>query len=173
VAIALLSSGCIITQPVHFDPPPNSPPAIEAEATTPPLNHIVQLPVMVASDGGTTTATSTTFLFNVYDLDVDQPLQFKVFVDGSMTPTVEQTIPISRETTGRERRTAIRFDLPHLPFGSTAACHRVDLFVSSQFMFSSLSPHDPVLPHDIATVTWWIDWQPDPAGQPVELRSCL
>jgi hypothetical protein len=129
------------------------------------LNRIVRLPLSATADAGTGSPTNPVFAFNVFDPDVEQALQFKVFIDLSPVAAVESTIP----STGHDRRAA-SFTINTADLGGRNGCHRVQLFVSNQFMFGSVQP---VQDHDVATATWWIQWQPDSAGTGVEMGECL
>src|SRR5262245_25469860 len=80
-------SGCLIPQPVHFDEPPNSPPAIsDVESPDHPIHEIIQLydpmPPMPVDGGATPPAPPLTLRVSVYDADVSQTLSWLYQVDG-------------------------------------------------------------------------------------------
>lgn len=159
-------SSCLITQPVHFDEPANSPPAISDLPTagvSPPLSEIVFLPAALMSTGDAGVATSLTLGVQVYDPDVDQALSWRAFVDSNVCCGGD--VPRSTATTGRERR-ALTFPVPTGTLDlTTTACHRIDLYVTGAFDGNPLS-HTPREANDIASATWWVAVQPPTMSSP-------
>jgi hypothetical protein len=171
LAIAVTLSSCLITQPTHFDEPPNSPPVISA--VTPPLQHIVDVDITsmpAGADAGPATPSTLDFEVTVYDRDVDQRLQVQVLLDGFVCPSCVDGsfLDPSASMTARDRRT-LRFHVPTMLFGTTPDCHSVQLLVSGQF---KPGLQEPIEDGDLATTVWWIlaDEALTPHG--VELGMC-
>lgn len=169
---ALTLPACLITQPVQFEPPSGSPPSIESPLTAAgghPLDEIVSL---------TTTDTALDeFVVEVRDPDVDEELEYRVFIDPrpDRTSDTRGTIPVIPRNAGVSRTTRrLSFDLQ--PFLSrlqgatpaTGSCHRIELRVSSRFQGDLPLP---VSDGDLATATWWVATQPSPSG-PVDMTAC-
>jgi hypothetical protein len=165
VAAAVTLPGCLITQPVHFDPPANSPPAIyDSPTSMRPISEIARVTSTTPTlDAGV--MPSIAFEVVVADPDVGQTLQGVVEIDSNPATDTPLTILPSTASTGRERRT-VQFSVGTAAFEVTPlACHRVDLFVSGGF---SGALHQPIEVNDLARATWWV--QPDPS---VTMGSCL
>ncbi len=163
-------SSCLITQPVHFDEPANSPPAIYDLATgTYSRTQIILLSRLDPSggDAGVPPMTTLTLEVEVFDADVDQRLSWIAYIDddngapctgcsGDLAPT------------GNVRRTLTA----NIPLATITAvdpsCHRVDLYVSSSFMPGL---HQPRQTGDVDVATWWIRVQSD-AGDNLQMSTC-
>jgi hypothetical protein len=174
--LAVLLPSCLITQPVHFDEPPNSPPAIYDTAASPifQMNTIGRIPnsrIVATGDAGG--PTSVPFSVVVYDPDVDQTLHYAALVDMNTTPCsgCNGDLTPSTLSTGRERRT-LSFDVPYDVFQpSRLGCHRVRLIVTGDFQSGTALPRDPV--NDTAIATWWIAVQPPMmSSSPVDMTAC-
>ena len=155
-------------QPVHFDPPANSPPAIyDSPGTTFQLNEFVRLVPPPAPDGGMSTPpTSLTLRVTVFDADVAQRDEWRAYVDNDEVPPCTGCggfIP----TSGDVRR-PLEFSVPLALGASTASCHRIDLYVSGAF---NPTLHTAVDPPDLARATWWVTWQP-PTAPALETAMC-
>lgn len=177
VAMAVTLPGCIITQPVHFDEPANSPPAIYEVTPMPmhPLDEVVGVFPMTLADAGSAVVPTQTFDAIVYDLDVDQSLQYQVLVDGIRCQTCVTNsgiLPASTSLTDRVRR-RLTFNVGGglLDPGTTGNCHSVRLLVSGQFQPGG---QDPVEDGDLASATWWIASRTvDEGAPPVDMGTCL
>ena len=155
LATAVTLSGCLITQPVHFDPPANSPPAIYDSPTgTFPISQIIRPPPPMPSDGGVTRPPITLEVI-VADPDIDQRLRANLRIDANRLTSLPDIMP-STATMNRDRRTE-RFYVELMQLDPTR-CHRVDLFVSSDFQGGS-NPPRAVEALDLAQATWWIQLQ--------------
>lgn len=167
----LTLSGCLITQPVHFNEPPNSPPAIyDAPSTTYPLNqivHVIHDPTMTAGDAGMTAMTSLTLAVTVYDADVAQQLSWIAYVDSdSGAPCSGCSGFILAEGTDRRN---FEFTVPLTQITATVpSCHRIDLYVSSAFNPGGHTPREST---DVATATWWVSTQLDSSSS-AALTDC-
>jgi hypothetical protein len=162
LAIAVTLTSCLITQPVHFDEPPNSPPSITVAAGSLPLTRFIFIPadLMVTADGGTT-PTSLDLDVVVFDADIDQTLHYAALLDESSSPCSGCNGDLAPSTfmTGRERR-ALRVTIPvNQLMTTTADCHRITLIVTGAFESGSATPRDPI--GDTATATWWVVVQPN------------
>jgi len=172
--LAVLLPSCLITQPVHFDPPANSPPAIYDTAASPifHLNRVGLIPHDVLSTTDAGMPTSVPFSVVVYDPDVDQTLHYAALIDNSATPCTgcNGDLTPSMLPTGRDRRT-LSFDVPFVQFQPTVlGCHRVHLIVTGDFQSGTALPRDPL--NDTATATWWIAVQPTGMASAVDMTQC-
>jgi hypothetical protein len=166
---ALTLPACLITQPVQFEPPSGSPSSI----TTPmmdapfPLDEIVRL----------TTADTMIepFVVEVRDPDVDEVLEYRVFIDRQpdRISDVSGTIPVIDRAAGVSRTTR-RLEFPlqgvrsRLLSNPAGGCHRIELFVSGRFQ-SELPL--PAREGDLATAVWWVATEPAGGGD-VEMTLC-
>jgi hypothetical protein len=173
VTLAATASSCLITQPVHFDEPANTPPAISENGLL-PLNSLIHYPtdvVVSTGDAGTSSDPDVTLSVTVYDADVDQTLHFAALVDMSPVPCVGCNGDLAPVTgmTGRERR-PLQVTIGHALLSSgVPSCHRITLIVTGAFESGSATPRDPV--GDSATATWWVIVQPH-TGDAVEMANC-
>ena len=169
VATAVTLSGCIITQPVHFDEPPNSPPAIydASPIPMPALNAVLQLVPVAIDDAGMQRIPTQTFEVVVFDADVDQSLQFQVLVDRAPCRACVGMngilSPSPRVSDRARRRLTFNVDWSLL---ATSRCHSVELLVSGQFIAGSQSPIED---GDLASATWWVA---SSDGTTVDMRDC-
>lgn len=155
VSFCVLSSGCIATDRIEFEPAENFPPSIisqpEAEF---PLNEIGQ----VNLDDPLPPEQAAEILLQtiIRDPNFDQTLEYRIFLDSEPPPAAEFQIqegPI--EPSGFLERPN-EFFLPYeaLPPGS---CHKIELVVVGNFASSFVEPRRPVQPGDIDQVTWWVE----------------
>lgn len=162
-------SSCLITQPVHFDEPANSPPAIsDAIGALNPLTEIVRL-LPVTSDAGASSTPDVQLDVVVYDPDVDQALSIQVLVDRTPCPACVPNHGIlnpSSALTGRDRR-PLTLTIPHtlLP---AVSCHNVRLLVSGGFQAGTQTPLED---GDVASAIWWVSSQND-SGASAEISTC-
>lgn len=155
MAIAVSLSGCLITQPVRFDQPSNSPPSIsDAQGAPLSLTRIIQLPRDFTTTGDAGSGRQVSLAVEVFDPDVDQTLNFQVLVDRTPCSTcVEQHGVLSPSTraTGRDRRsTTLAIDQALL---LPPNCHSIQLLVSGGFQAGSQMPLED---RDLASATWWV-----------------
>lgn len=167
VSFCVLSSGCIATDRIEFDPAENFPPSIisqpEAEF---PLNEIGQ----VNLDDPLPPEQAAEILLQtiIRDPNFDQTLQFRIFLDSPPPPASEFPI-LSGDIDpsgflARDREFAI-------PYEALAAgiCHKIELLVVGQFA-SFVEPRRPVDPGDFDQVTWWVEVTDD--NNPVITQGC-
>lgn len=175
-AVAALSGTLLpacLTQNVQYENPRNYPPSIETPDTAQfPLNQIIQLPgdLEVEGDGGVTTLMSIPFVFDVRDPNLDQRLEFRVFVDyvAGMTGQADAVAIVPVSPTAADRLTRrVEYSLP-IGFVSSPGCHRVEVLVSGSFPAGGRRPLDE---GDLATATWWVASGAD-ANDAVDMRGC-
>lgn len=153
-----LGPGCV-TQNVQFDIPRNFPPSIESAPTARyPINEIIDLrgetPGGDTGPGGNSVALDVV----VRDPNLDQRLQYKVFLDYDPADPLgvrvirEGTIPPGSGETPISRPLTITLD--RAIFGGTT-CHRVELFVSTGFRPAPRN-REPAEDGDLGTATWWV-----------------
>lgn len=119
------------------------------------------------TDGGV--VTDLAIDVEVIDPDVDQTLSWRAYIDRSAAPFDLDTLAPSTDLTGRERR-HLTFHPPLAPLQTLpASCHRIQLFVSSQFMGGLGTT--PVETNDVASATWWVAVPPN-TSTPIETSTC-
>lgn len=175
-AAAVSGAGCI-TQEIQFQAPDNWPPSVaNAAGTSYPLEEIVRLRAdqLTGGDGGS--ITGLRFDVEVRDPDVDQQLFYKVFVDYQegvgAGPILTDLVPPEPLTTEDRGRRALSFTVP-IASVRAAACHRIELLVSSRFerAGSDTAGRDPVEDGDLGTATWWVATQATEAER-VDMATC-
>jgi hypothetical protein len=168
VALGLVS-GCLIPQQVQIDPPGNTPPSILDLSARPagyrPIGSHIDLGDLEGPDGGLPTAITLEAL--VRDPDVDETLEYQVWVNYPATPLsvtrVQDFVDADADDDPTVRR--FRYELP-LTAVSATACSRVELFITGGFSARG-DLRDPVLPGDLGTATWWVV-----ADETVPVSSC-
>jgi hypothetical protein len=173
VASGTLLPACL-TQNVQYEPPRNYPPSIETPDTARhPLNSVIQVPITVAGDGGTQTATVIELNLEVRDPNVDQRLEYRLFVDfDPMMPRIDVIQPIPAASPLAEDRLTRRVEIP-VPItqlDSRRRCHRIEVLVSSAFEGGEV--RTPIEPGDVATATWWVARQDADTPTVVDMREC-
>ena len=122
LAVLGLASGCLVTDPIDFEPPRNNPPAFVIE----------QRPKLQVGDilfVDNTVAPSWTYTFRVRDADVTEPLEvhWRIINGSNSNPRREPTLPLL--ATGSTIR---EFDIVISRLNSDE-CHRIELAVSGSF----------------------------------------
>jgi hypothetical protein len=165
--------GCLITQPVHFDPPANSPPSIiDGPQSAHPTTQIVQLTGDATPVGDAGMLPQFTLDVVVVEADVALPLSWRAYVDDVASPfDLGTLLPLSTTSMTRDHR-PLMVPVPSalLATGTTASCHRVQLFVSHGFM-DGLG-HTPVVADDVAIATWWVLHRPDTSSSGPDMLTC-
>lgn len=170
--------GCI-TQDLHFVPPENFPPSVGVpEGGARPLDAVVRLTADQLSGGGD--AGPLNFLrfdVEVRDPDVDQELQYLLFIDYQRGVT---TLPngagfVPAVAQGASDRRSRVFPL-QVPVVSSVlrepGCHRVELLVSERFrVVDGVQTREPLTEGDLGTGVWWVATQAT-EGDAVDMTGC-
>jgi len=145
-----MTTTCIITNPTDYSPAPLlTPPRIRdiPERTRPRLGNLIEL---------RETDTAVVFEVPVDDTGVSDPLQWKLFVnvprecssvEGSCLPVEQSTVSAN----GTSQR-VVEVTLPEVAFAT--GCNRVELWVSSNFVFGDV--HVPQQRDDVDFASWWV-----------------
>lgn len=175
-AIAL--SGCI-TQDLRFVPPTNFPPSIEVPVGGAyPLDEVIQIRADQLGGGGDAGPINTlVFDLEVRDPDVDQELQYLVYIDYqrgiTLFPNVTGFVqPAPASQTNRRARMQrllipVRDSLLREP-----GCHRIEVLMAERFRIEDGVPtRDPIVSGDLGTATWWVATQAT-EGDAVDMTGC-
>lgn len=168
-------SGCLVTQNTQFEGPPNSPPSIRSSASAiHPLNRIVPVLLDGSSSSGDASGSGPIRLsVDVYEPDIDQQLLYKVYVDynpdapirvGAVSFGEVDTVPASLGLDRTKRTLDITVNRSIFARG----CHRIELFVTSEFQPEG---PDPVDPGDLAVATWWVAAQ-STSSDAIDMAGC-
>jgi hypothetical protein len=165
-AASLFLMGCLVTDKKEFPREPECAPSLEtwtiAEPMT-PLDQIVRVvdPGSGGEDGG---VAEVPFEAKVRDCNLSQRLEWLAFLDrrpefGVQSPFAGGDVP--RADGERDRVIVARLNADLL----TDGCHRVQIFVSGEFV--NFPPGDPVTPGDLGIATWWVA-----VGSAVDMTTC-
>lgn len=173
-ATSCLLMGCLITDDIEFPEEPVCPPAISTPVgASNPLNEIatVSLGSTSGEDAGTGTREET-FDVTIWDCNVNQLLKALITVDaerdvpglGLGTHFRNEDVP-PRGTAERSYSFTFTDDELNNPRVFGDGCHKIELFVSSEFDGFSSRPETM---GDIASATWWliVDTAPSDGVEP-------
>lgn len=165
---ASMSASCILSEPVRFEPPPNTPPAIDTSAT--PTARIFRTSAMdVAGDGDGSPTNALDFDVTIIDANVDQTLEYRVYLDwdpGSPSPSLSSGL-VPRVASGDRTRRPLRFSLPR---EREPNCHWVELLVTTDFRGDT---REPATPGDLATASWFVLTTESPSDEVANISRCL
>ena len=154
LAASALSSGCIATSTIEFEPVENFPPSIISQPLADfPLDEIGRINL----DDPLFPSEPAEMPLDVIirDPNFDQTLEYRIFLDSPEPPAAEFAIQQGDvEPTGfleRPRTFAISYD--ELAPGE---CHKIELVVVGEFA-SNVEQRRPVEPGDIDQATWWVE----------------
>lgn len=168
------ASGCVVTDPIDFEPPVNNPPAFVMER--PPKLQMGEIKFVSASSASS--PPSWTFPLRVRDVDVDQELemQWRIVTGG---------VPQSRKATQVVRAGEQVRDVPiTVSRGEleTDTCHRIEVAVSGSFVkpfddetedLTRFAEVEVANRFDVAFFTFWL-WEGDPSANdpPKLVETC-
>ena len=165
---ASMSASCIFSEPARFEPPPNSPPAIDASAT--PTVRIFRTSAMdAAGDGDGSPTNALDFDVTIIDGNVDQTLEYRVYVDfepANPTPSRSSGL-VPRVASGDRTRRPLLFSVPRI---RDTGCHWVELLVTTDFRGDT---REPATPGDLATAAWFVITTSSPADEEANITRCL
>ena len=145
-----LGAGCITTNPIDFQTDQNFPPSVVSQPLAEfPLNEIGQINLDDVVDA------EMPLEVVIRDPNVDQALQYRIFVDSPPPPEAEfPNFSGTIDPSGLvERDQTFPIPLELLPAG---ACHKIELVVVGEFA-SFVEPRRPVEPGDFDQATWWVE----------------
>ena len=175
--LAVTAGGCI-TQDLHFVPPTNYPPSVEVPADgARPFSEVIRLQADQLGGGGDAgPVTSVRLDVLVRDPDVDQELQYKVYVDYQLgvveDPSIADFLPARPATGSNRRERRLSIDVPIRALREPG-CHRIELLVSERFQSrtADATGREPLVEGDLGTGTWWVATQAT-AGDEVDMTGC-
>lgn len=149
-----LVAGCLVTDPIEFERPRNTPPAFVTER--PPKLQVGDIKYV-------DNRSAASFSLRVRDPDVDQELEvrYRVLTGDEVQPG--QAIPLPPANGALIRDVTINLQGTQLRANQ---CHRVEVAVSSAFDELASSLDNPTLflltvdREDVALFTFWI-WEGD------------
>lgn len=156
-----LAAGCLVTPPPDFpaEAPVTAPVIVDQQGvTTPRLGNLVSA---VRGDA----PVRVTFNVPIDDANADDALQYQFFVNNDRDCLTSDGgvgcapgLFRERAATGQRRRLiteTLSFD--------TLGCHRVELWVSSSFVFGG-NFRTPRRAGDVASTSWWVFVRAQPGG---------
>jgi hypothetical protein len=152
-------SGCVVTDPIDFEPPANNPPAFVMERP----------PKLQMGDIKYVRQPSWSFPLRVRDQDVDQELEMQWRIVTSGEAQARDTTRVVPATGEQIREFIITVDQGRLV---TDSCHRVEIAVSGSFVkpfedemedLTRFAEVEIENRFDVALFTFWI-WEGDPSA---------
>jgi len=151
VTASLAATGCVATDTIEFSSEENYPPSVISQPNAEyPLREIGQLNL------DESLATELPLEVIVRDPNIDQTLEFRIFVDSPTPPGND--FPVDSgvvDPTGEVERPRT-FTLPNDLLTPAGECHKIELLVSGGFE-GFVEPRRPAQEGDIDNVTWWIE----------------
>lgn len=165
-------SACLITEEGEIREVPNYPPAIQAGSGSSdcirPLGSIINLPIPESGD-----VENLCFEVEVLDVNEEQELEYLTFVNFPAPGSEVDSGPVPAN--GSFRRT-IQFTIPSDRWFTKNECHKVELFVSGQFVSKTtggVKNRNPVIEGDVASTIWWVRAISESNPNDIGLGSCL
>ncbi len=148
---AASSVGCIATSPVDFPEFENFPPSLISQPGAQyPTRDIGRLDLDDPDP-----ARELPLEVNVRDPNLDQTLEFRVFVDSPTPPgndfPIDQGVVDPTGEVSRPRTFTVSYD----ELTPAGVCHKIELVVSGAFA-STVEPRRPLQEGDVDDLTWWI-----------------
>lgn len=162
--LAMFAMGCLVTNSKDFSVEPNVPPTIASAPGA--MYSLGDLHVLdLSASGGTTPNIQLDVV--VTDLNVQQSLQYVVYIDG----TIQGGGMIQPTADGSPDRDLMA--TPDVAPLMQSGCHRVEMDVSGRFQFANSTSVKlvPVEAGDIGTAVWWFFTKTDPT-QVIDPASC-
>jgi hypothetical protein len=151
LAASLTAGACIATSPVEFSPEENYPPSVISQPNAEyPLREIGQLNL----DESLRTAVPLDVI--VRDPNVDQTLEYRIFLNSSTPPGTE--FPIDGGTIEPQGGSVDRpttFNIPHNLL-TAGECNKIELVVVGSFA-GFVEPRRPAEAGDVDDRVWWIE----------------
>lgn len=151
LAASAATAGCVTTNPIEFSPEQNYPPSVISQLTAQyPLRDIGQLNLDESLE------TEVPLDTIVRDPNVDQTLEYRIFLNSSTPPGTE--FPIDDGTINPQGGSVERpetFNVPHSLL-VPGECNKIELIVVGNFL-SFVEPRRPEEEGDFDAATWWIE----------------
>ena len=156
--LSLPGNGCIATDTIEFDPTENFPPSIISQPEA--LYPLDEIGLVNVDDPPPAEGDELLLQTTIRDPNIDQTLQFRLFVDDDAL--LEGEIGPSGFVE-RDRDFAVAFDTL-IP----GTCAKVDVVVTTEFAGGIVDPRQPLIPGDFDQAVWWLlvesASQPAPEG---------
>lgn len=166
-----LMHGCLITDPIDIPEEENFPPSLISDNTGQnPIDEVVVLELFDPE------VTSLTFDVVVRDPNVDEVLEYQIWVDyqgvaGDLSPLLDFGDIPAPDDASIDRQFEFTIDNLDLFRSPPNSCHKVELRVSGNFKESALEFRDPAVEGDYDSAVWFIDARTDESGRPT-LEQC-
>lgn len=150
--VATSAFGCIATSPVDFPEFENFPPSLISQpGARYPTREIGQLNL-----DSPDASLELPLQVNVRDPNIDQTLEFRIFVDSPTPPGNDFPIDAGFvDPTGEVSRPRT-FTVSYDELTPAGVCHKIELVVSGAFVPGFIEPRRPVEDGDVDDLTWWI-----------------
>jgi len=153
LAASVAATGCVTTTPVEFSSEENYPPSVISQPNAEyPLREIAQLNL------DETLETEAPLDVIVRDPNVDETLEYRVFLDSTNPPDTDFTARIDDgfiDPQGGSVDRPTTFTIPNTLL-APGECHKIELVVVGKFA-GFIDLRAPVDEGDIDNATWWIE----------------
>lgn len=165
-----LLAGCVVAEPVPYEPPPQSPPVLDLWQALPWVGAVI--PVDRVSDLNKEEPDSISFQIPVRSEDRDEWLQYCLHIDYQLpdapSPPIAVRFPPS---TFDDDSRVIKFTWNVM--GVSDGCHQLTLVVAHERFWDDLNDRWRTVEGlgDFSMASWWINVNPAP-GERYTLRNC-
>lgn len=156
---ALLTPGCLVTDQLEFGEP-NVPANLRAVSPA----SLSRLPPKELADPECG-ESAVAFQVQVSDANVEDSLQARLFINGSLNTGFEREIP----STGEVLRAPLTLCAKRANLSTI--CNRVELVVTNRFLNDD-NPYGVDDPEDLARIEWWV-LAPASEAADVQLSDCI
>ncbi len=151
LAASFTVTGCVATDTIEFSPEQNYPPSVVSQQNAEyPLREIGQLNLDESFE------TELPLEVIVRDPNVDQTLEYRIFLNSTTPPSAE--FPILQGDIPPESGSVERPDTFNIPytFLVPGRCNKIELIVVGNFA-GFVEPRRPAQEGDFDNVTWWVE----------------
>ncbi len=153
LASGVVATGCVATNTIEFSSEENYPPSVVSQQNAEyPLREIGQLNLDESLE------TELPLDVIVRDPNVDETLEYRIFLDSTSPPDTDFTARIDDGTIDPQGGSVDRPTTFNIPYSLLAPgeCHKIELLVAGKFS-GFVDLRATVDEGDFDNVTWWIE----------------